>query len=146
MTQNLEAIRRFILGGQAVFTVVSKRSGARRTFRVRKGEDVTGTGVPHGYYVDLLTGPNNDSDYRYLAYLFQGIDGLRVKPNREQWGFDSHLILAWMVRLINVKDQARFELQAEFHHAGRCCVCGRTLTTPESIELGIGPICAGRGQ
>lgn len=27
---------------------------------------------------------------------------------------------------------------------GTCCVCGRTLTNEESIEAGIGPVCAGR--
>lgn len=27
------------------------------------------------------------------------------------------------------------------HRVGRCGVCGRTLTDPESISLGIGPIC-----
>lgn len=27
---------------------------------------------------------------------------------------------------------------------GSCCVCGRTLTNEESIEAGIGPICAGK--
>jgi hypothetical protein len=27
---------------------------------------------------------------------------------------------------------------------GSCCVCGRTLTREESIEAGIGPVCAGR--
>lgn len=27
---------------------------------------------------------------------------------------------------------------------GRCCVCSRLLTDPESIEAGIGPICASR--
>lgn len=27
---------------------------------------------------------------------------------------------------------------------GQCSCCGRTLTNPESIALGIGPICAGR--
>lgn len=27
---------------------------------------------------------------------------------------------------------------------GHCGVCGRTLTNPESIDAGIGPICAGR--
>lgn len=27
---------------------------------------------------------------------------------------------------------------------GQCCVCGRTLTNPDSIEAGIGPICASR--
>lgn len=32
-------------------------------------------------------------------------------------------------------------LQSEGRATGRCCVCGLTLTNPESIELGIGPIC-----
>ena len=27
---------------------------------------------------------------------------------------------------------------------GQCCCCGRTLTDPESIEAGIGPICASK--
>lgn len=26
---------------------------------------------------------------------------------------------------------------------GRCMICGRLLTNPESVERGIGPICAG---
>ena len=27
-------------------------------------------------------------------------------------------------------------------HIGKCCKCGRKLTDPKSIELGIGPECA----
>lgn len=27
---------------------------------------------------------------------------------------------------------------------GTCCVCGRTLTKEESIDAGIGPVCAGK--
>jgi hypothetical protein len=27
-------------------------------------------------------------------------------------------------------------------HSGRCGRCGRTLTTPDSIERGLGPECA----
>lgn len=27
---------------------------------------------------------------------------------------------------------------------GSCCICGRELTDPESVALGIGPICGGR--
>jgi hypothetical protein len=29
---------------------------------------------------------------------------------------------------------------------GTCCVCGRTLTNEQSIEAGIGPVCAGKGM
>lgn len=32
-------------------------------------------------------------------------------------------------------------LTSEGKRTGRCCVCGITLTNPESIALGIGPIC-----
>lgn len=27
---------------------------------------------------------------------------------------------------------------------GKCCICGRELTNQESVDLGIGPICAGK--
>lgn len=30
------------------------------------------------------------------------------------------------------------------HLTGSCCCCGRTLTDPESVARGIGPICEGR--
>lgn len=30
------------------------------------------------------------------------------------------------------------------HHYGVCMVCGRTLTAEESVQAGIGPICANR--
>ena len=32
----------------------------------------------------------------------------------------------------------------EYQFASTCRVCNRKLTTPESIESGIGPICGGR--
>jgi hypothetical protein len=39
----------------------------------------------------------------------------------------------------------KLEQAAKYGKAtGRCLVCGRELTNPESIELGIGPICASR--
>lgn len=30
------------------------------------------------------------------------------------------------------------------HKVGVCCCCGRLLSNPESVELGIGPICRGK--
>jgi len=29
----------------------------------------------------------------------------------------------------------------EFYHMGICSCCGRTLTTPHSVEMGVGPVC-----
>ena len=30
------------------------------------------------------------------------------------------------------------------HELGKCAICSRTLTNPDSIERGIGPVCAGK--
>lgn len=35
-------------------------------------------------------------------------------------------------------------LSAHGHATGNCSCCGRPLTNPESVRLGIGPICGGR--
>ena len=35
-------------------------------------------------------------------------------------------------------------LEAQLADAGRCLRCGRTLTDPASVELGVGPDCLAR--
>ncbi len=35
-------------------------------------------------------------------------------------------------------------MKATGQETGRCCVCGLELTDPASIELSMGPVCAGR--
>lgn len=47
-----------------------------------------------------------------------------------------------VVRLLNSDHKMSLEQAAAYGKAtGRCCVCCAELTNPESIELGIGPIC-----
>jgi hypothetical protein len=49
------------------------------------------------------------------------------------------------IRKLYAEDRITLTEAAEFGRCfGACCVCGRTLTNPDSIEAGIGPICAGR--
>jgi hypothetical protein len=140
---SLTAIRNFLLAGHAVFTLVSKKSGARKTFRVSAAEDKNDF-----WFVGLLTGSDNTSDYKYLGALFiksVGPDAgaLGFKLNKQGWGEEAAKAFAWLLRSID-KGDAQFFDDAEFFHEGRCGKCGRALTTPESITLGLGPICAGR--
>jgi len=47
----------------------------------------------------------------------------------------------------NIKPEHRMSLEDAKRfgrESGRCMVCGRELTNPESIEAGIGPVCAGK--
>lgn len=47
-------------------------------------------------------------------------------------------------RVIAVMADPKAAAIAYGRRTGNCCICGRELTNAESIELGIGPICAGR--
>jgi len=58
---------------------------------------------------------------------------------------------SWSLRLLRRclacvwTDQDISEHGFELMHEGRCGRCGRPLTRPESIQSGIGPICATLG-
>ena len=55
---------RFILAGNAVFTVENTATGNRFTFKVRRPDD----DKPH--FVSVLTGPDNEHDYAFLGTVF----------------------------------------------------------------------------
>lgn len=147
---SLSSIRSFLTAGNALFTLVSKATGARKTFLVEQ--------APHndehrkaGFFVKLLVGPDNGSDYRYLGFMYEGTanDHLRFKRNGNNFGNEACGAFEWMITQLNWRDdgdvEAHFGLVAEFWHSGRCARCGRTLTDPHSIETGLGPVCAEKG-
>lgn len=144
---NRDDIRKFITAGNATFTVVSKRTGERKTFLAEKAESKPGEAqyARPAFFVRLLVGPANENDYRYLGFMYEIPNGeLRIKINKTRWGEEAFNTFAWMLSKINGHGATYFFEQAEFWHAGRCGRCGRTLTVPESIATGLGPICAGR--
>ena len=65
-----DAVREFMFGGKARFTLQSLKTGMRYTYLVRaKKEDVKAGLVDKTYFISLLRGPNNDADYAYLGVL-----------------------------------------------------------------------------
>lgn len=49
------------------------------------------------------------------------------------------------LRYVSAADRISLEEAAEVtRRIGRCCVCCRTLSNPDSIDAGIGPVCAGK--
>lgn len=129
------AAHEFALAGHATFTIVSRKSGERRTFRAVLAPDPKPAGP---WFVSLLTGPDNESDYRYLGVVWRDAKGTRfvaqAKPGMEA----AKEIAGWVFRAL---EAGTLTEQAEFWHEGRCGRCGRLLTDPESIARGIGPVC-----
>jgi hypothetical protein len=140
-----EYVGHFMLGGNATFTVTSKKTGTRFTYRVEANKERT------RYFVSLLTGSDNESDYAYLGTIFaakplKDCQGPRDAVSRYYHGKKSRIsesasgarAFAWFANRVlrNLPVE-----EAEVHHCGRCGRCGRKLTVPESIETGFGPEC-----
>lgn len=137
--------KQFILAGNATFTVTSKRTGTRFTFKVQKSKD----GGRH--YAKLLTGPDNENAFQYFGTIFNASTFRHGNPDKTviTQNAPSAMAFAWLWQhLDNVPVKINGQVVerpldlVEIHHEGKCCRCGRKLTVPESIESGIGPECA----
>lgn len=144
----------------------------RFTYRIQrakvKDEDNPDTHRP--WFVKVLSGPNNLRDYQYLGTIFPlkyagGITYRHGKKSRVSDQADSAKGIAWFIKHLNSLIELRAELDRAdmfskgdvetaikkvestlnkllYYHEGRCGKCARTLTVPESIINGIGPVCA----
>lgn len=135
--------RNYILGGDATVTIVSKRSGDRFTYnikraRARDGQDEAS--LP--FFVSVLTGPNNREDYEFLGTIFA--DGRYRRSAKSKVSASAPSAVAWAWTWEHL--EGALADRVEVWHEGRCSRCGRPLTDPESIERGLGPICAERAM
>ncbi len=129
----------FITAGQAIFTVKSGRDGSHYTFQVTKKENDDGR--PPVWFVSLLTGPDNTSDYTYLGLLDVALWRVRLTAkSRMQADSTPVRVLQWALSAI--KSGQTLPAGYRIHHEGRCGRCGRVLTVTESVESGLGPECA----
>jgi hypothetical protein len=126
--------RAYITGGDAVFTLVNPRSGARFTYRVRTKERDDGKVL---YFVQVLVGPNNTEDYRFLGTIFP--EGRYVHGKKSPISPDAPSAKAFAWLWDHMENPV-----VEVWHEGKCSRCHRALTDPESIQRGLGPICAER--
>lgn len=134
---SLDTARTFLFGGNATFTLVSSMTSRRFTFKVSRVQD-----KPF-FFVGLLSGSDNQTDYSYMGILNPDFSFRLTRGSRINNESDSYKAFKWMTQVFAAKNEDLFH-QVQFWHEGRCCRCGRKLTVPESIAMGIGPRCARR--
>jgi len=137
--------KNFMLAGKAIFTLVSKRTGTRYTYKVTH-KDANGQ-YGESWMVSYLTGQDNEGDYTYLGQIHRdAVKGFFFHATKAS----KHMVAAlpftgfnWAFERINAGIDVSEKM--EVWHAGRCGRCGRLLTVPSSIEMGLGPECASKG-
>lgn len=128
--------RAFVLAGNSRFTIVSKKTGTRFTYRV-EATDRKGIAT---HFVSVLTGPDNSSDYQYVGFITGG-RFVRGAKSRIGATAPSVVAFAWTFSKLGTISS---ESPVELWHCGACGRCGRALTDPESLRVGIGPTCRGK--
>ena len=126
-----------------VYTIQNLTTGDHRTFNIRT-QPHDATFAPNRRIIALLDGPDNNSNYRGFGFVED--DGITVwnkyKGRNKKSNFDWFALMIWHIATgqpCREFDHSKYKLHLE----GKCIRCNRRLSTPNSIETGIGPICAG---
>ena len=153
-----DAVRDYMWAGNATFTLVSMKTGMRYTYRATaKKEDVVldaarrassassvmSPDVDITYFVKLLRGQDNTSDYAYMGVARKPGAFFITHASRVKRDTPSVVALVWFFERLAAERDGVLGTQMEVWHTGRCGRCGRLLTVPESVGRGIGPECAG---
>lgn len=136
MMDSFQVTPTWVLAGNATLTIHNNK-GVHFTYRIRKAES---EGRPAAWFLSLLSGPDNENDYAYVGMLNANTGEVRTtKASKLRPDSLPIEVANWALKRIwSGKD---FPAGYGCHHEGRCARCGRTLTTPASVESGFGPEC-----
>ncbi len=143
---NAQKFSELLLQGRFIFTVQSISTNTRYTFKVK---EASGGYHSKGYYVYVLSGRDNNSNYYYLGFIFKDTGVFRVRKSFQNTEHntlfqskalpESILGFGWLYKHIHHTEL--IDQKVILWHEGRCARCGRRLTDPLSIERGLGAEC-----
>jgi len=142
---------KYILGGDATFTLLSVISGTRFTYRCSQSvEYVDNKPVKKDmFFLNVLTGPNNQTDFKYACVIDKtnnpNFYTLRfTKKSNMTAEAPSMVAINAVLNILqsSVQHINSFRKKLKIYHDGTCSNCGRKLTDPISVAVGRGPICA----
>ena len=129
-----EVVGQYVLAGRAVVTMKNKVSGSSIMFSVER-KSVDAVRPENVWFVKVV-----DTEYRYLG-LYNGLKLVRTKAS--EYAEDSVEFQAFSILVDRYINAFHPHPALEVYHNGCCGKCGRTLTNPESLTTGMGPICSG---
>jgi hypothetical protein len=135
--ENAQEAIDFIFAGKARVTLTST-SGVHFTFKIEQGKDEDAP-----FFVRVLTGSDNSwsGNWDFLGTIFSDgrsrlVGGRKGMPNAP-----SFKAFFWTLRHLAGGDIPE---ALTIQHNDSCGRCGKDLTDPISVAIGLGPVCAGR--
>jgi hypothetical protein len=128
-----------VFAGNCRVTVVGDRS--RYTFRVSAAKP--NPNYPNAaptYFVGLLTGPDNTSDYQYIGATARGAEFRLTRASRLPADSPPVLAASFLFRALATGNERAWS-RVQVWHEDTCARCGRDLTDPASIATRLGPDC-----
>jgi hypothetical protein len=131
----------FLYAGRASY-VVRNPQGESVTVKLSKSKEKlnprTGQPWPTTFYVNLRH--QNDA-WQYVGAL--RVDSAKIIPTPKAQTFNQKAIAVaeWSLKII--RESLALPAGYSIDHTGRCGKCYKLLRDPESIALGLGPICRG---
>jgi hypothetical protein len=135
---SMENFVRFVLAGNAIFTIQNRETGNRFTYKIKVSDN-----NPHFFFVSVLNGPDNWTNYAYIGVISKKPGhtiGMFEYGAKSKIGEQSQSVKSFLWFWIRVT-RATLPDIVFVYHANKCGRCGRKLTVPESVETGFGPEC-----
>lgn len=128
---DIKDAKNLLFAGKAILTFQSTATQNHYTYKITKAKD------KELWFCSLLNGPDNYANYQYIGVIDNGKFRTTKASKIDAKALS---ILAFNYTVVHLLKGDLTDVN--IFHEGRCCRCGKRLTTPESIKSGIGPICA----
>lgn len=145
--ENKDDIQMYLFGGNGRFILKSSKSNKGYEYKIKKPSKTIYDGytkVPNPRYDENLlfvsSRLNEEQDFSFIGTI--RIEENTYTHSRKSKVDKSHDVVKGIMWLVKQFDNnSDFPSEMEFLHMGICSCCSKSLTTPDSIKLGIGPVC-----
>ena len=139
--RNIEDIKNFLFAGNATLTLESAKSGKHFTFKVKQAKK---DDIESPFFVSVLSGADNSSSFSYVGII--GSDRKTFKLTQKSKVSADAISYKAFNFFFSQLIEGKLNPDLNVFHSGKCGRCGKKLTTPDSIERGLGKTCAGLGS
>jgi len=115
----------------AMFTIKSKKTGKDFTYKIARK-------LFKGHWYNHISVETGYAQFTYLGSYRNG----RIFCKGGEITTPSAIGISFILFKVERKQFQWIDVQAEVMHTGSCLCCGRLLTDTDSIERGLGPVCA----